>query len=127
MTPAEAPGGIAVQKVFLDAGLQPPEFMISTWSVFLRATLVASGQYVSALPASVLRLNTDTLCELPIALPMPRWPVAIVTLKNRALNPAANLFIECARDATKLLAVIGSSATTKYASSRTSRRRARAL
>jgi DNA-binding transcriptional LysR family regulator len=105
MTPAESPGGTAIQKVFLDAGLQPPEFVFSTWSVFLRATLVSSGQYVSALPASVLRLNTDKLCELPITLPMRRWPVAIVTLKNRALNPAANLFIECAREVTKSSAI----------------------
>jgi DNA-binding transcriptional LysR family regulator len=123
MTPADGPGGTAVHKVFLEAGLQPPPFMISTWSVFLRTTLASSGQYVSALPASVLRLNTDKLCELPITLPMPRWPVAVVTLKNRALNPAANLFIACAREVTKSLANIDS----KIASPRTARRPAKAL
>jgi DNA mismatch endonuclease (patch repair protein) len=47
------------------------------------------------------RLLSTALCELPIALSMPRWPVAIVTLKNRTLNPAATLFIECARAVTK--------------------------
>ena len=101
MTPADSPPGAAMQNAFTEAGLPPPEFTISTFSVLLRTTIVSSGQYVTALPASVLRLNTDKLCELPIELPMPRWPVAIVTLKNRALNPAATLFIECARAVTK--------------------------
>ena len=59
---------------------------------------------MTALPASVLRLNREALRELPIAMPMLRWPVAIVTLKNRALNPAAALFIECAREIAKPLA-----------------------
>jgi DNA-binding transcriptional LysR family regulator len=98
MTPAETPGARAVETVFRDAGLDPPRSIISSFSTFLRCAMVASGQYVSAVPASVLRLNTDKLCEVPIALPMPRWPVAVVTLKNHALNPAALLFIECARE-----------------------------
>jgi DNA-binding transcriptional LysR family regulator len=104
MTSADSPGGAAVQKLFRDAGLPKPEFMISTFSVFLRNTFVSSGRFVTALPASVLRLNTQILRELPIAVPMPRWPVAIVTLKNRELNPAAKLFIECAREAAKSIA-----------------------
>lgn len=104
MTPADSPGGSAVQRLFRDAGLAVPEFMISTWSVFLRNSLVSSGRFVTALPASVLRLNSDVLRELPIAVPMPSWPVAIVTLKNRALNPATRLFIECAREVAKSVA-----------------------
>ena len=104
MTPTDSPGGAAVQRLFRDAGLSIPEFMIQTFSVFLRNALVSSGHFVTALPASVLRLNSEVLRELPIAIPMPSWPVAIVTLKNRALNPAAPLFIECAREVAKSIA-----------------------
>ncbi len=97
----------AIQQVFLDAGLQPPEFVIITYSVSLRTTMVSSGEYVSTLPACVLRLHADTLCELPIALPLPPWWVAIVTSKNRALNPAAGLFIECVREVANSIAPRG--------------------
>jgi DNA-binding transcriptional LysR family regulator len=93
-----------IQEAFLDAGLQPPEFMITTFSAFLRTTMVSSGQYVTVLPQSVLRLHADKLRELRIALSMPRWPVAIVSLKSRALNPAARLFIECAREVANSIA-----------------------
>jgi hypothetical protein len=62
---------------------RPRSFCVSRW--------FCPSSTFRALPASVLRPNTDKLCELPIALPMPRWSVAIVTLKNRTLNPAANL------------------------------------
>ncbi len=113
MTPAESPGGAAVQKLFRDAGLPMPEFMISTFSVFLRNTFVSSGRFVTALPASVLRLNTEILRELPMAVPMPHWPVAIVTLKSRELNPAARLFIECAREIAKSIARQGRVHTTR--------------
>jgi hypothetical protein len=40
---------------------------------------------------------------LPVELPMPQWPVGIVTLKNRTLNPAAQLFIKCAREVAKAM------------------------
>jgi DNA-binding transcriptional LysR family regulator len=36
---------------------------------------------------------------LPIRLPVREWPVAIVTLKDRTLNPVARLFIEHVRAA----------------------------
>jgi DNA-binding transcriptional LysR family regulator len=105
MPPADIPlGGVHVsaliQNAFIEAGLQPPEFGITTFSVFLRTTLVSSGPYVSVLPASVLRLHADKLCELPVALPTLEWPVAIVTLKNLSLNPAVGSFIDCAREVT---------------------------
>lgn len=97
MIPEETPGARAIETVFRDEGLVPPRFIVSAFSSSLRCAMVASGQYVSALLASVLRLHADKLCEVPITLPGP-WPVAVVTLKNHALNPAALLFIECARE-----------------------------
>jgi hypothetical protein len=37
-------------------------------------------------------------------LPFKPWPIGIVTLKNRTLSPAAQLFIECAREVARPLA-----------------------
>jgi len=34
---------------------------------------------------------------LPITLPTREWPVALVTLRDRTLNPVAKLFIEHVR------------------------------
>jgi DNA-binding transcriptional LysR family regulator len=106
MAPVDTPGVAALTKVFADQGLPSPEFSILTYSVFLRSKLASSGRYVTALPASVLRLNTDILREMPISLPLPRWPVAIVTLKDRALNPAVRPFVECAREVAPSLAAV---------------------
>jgi DNA-binding transcriptional LysR family regulator len=103
MPPLEGVAGGAsistpIRQAFADAGLQPPEFAITTFSVFLRTTMVASGEYLSVLPKSVLKLHMDKICELPTDLAMPNWPLAIVTLKSRASNPAVGLFVECAKE-----------------------------
>jgi hypothetical protein len=45
---------------------------------------------------------------LPVDLPFKAWPVGIVTLKNRTLSPAAQLFIECAREVARPLARVRS-------------------
>jgi len=76
-----------------------PNIILTTYSVSLRIALASTGQYVTALPTSVLRLNSKIapLKELPIGLRMPPWPVAAVTPKDRAMNPAVAPFLECAR------------------------------
>jgi hypothetical protein len=40
---------------------------------------------------------------LPVDMPMARLPNGIVTLKNRAVGPVVQLFIDSARDAAKRL------------------------
>ena len=49
-------------------------------------------------PASVLRFPTGSpkLKILPVELPVARVPIGIITLKNRTLNPVAQLFIDTA-------------------------------
>jgi DNA-binding transcriptional LysR family regulator len=74
---------------------------VTTYSIHLRNTLAASARFIAALPASVLRFNNENLRELPIDLPEPPWPVAIVTSKKRASNPIAERFIDFAREVTK--------------------------
>ena len=57
-------------------------------------------------PASLLRFgaNLPRLKVLPVDLPVPPWPVGIMTLKNWTLTPVVQLFIDCAREVVKPLA-----------------------
>ena len=54
---------------------------------------------------SVLQFSKHTATRvLPIELSMARAPVGVVTLKNRAFSPTAQVFIDFAREVAKLLA-----------------------
>jgi DNA-binding transcriptional LysR family regulator len=69
-------------------------------------SLLATGRFVTILPSSALKFPTrrSEFKVLPVELPEIRVPNGIVTLKNRALSPVAQLFIEHARDVAKPLA-----------------------
>jgi DNA-binding transcriptional LysR family regulator len=98
------------RKVVVDAfrarGLDPPKISLETFSVQLRANLLASGRYLTVFPRSMMGLYADqmSLQVLPIKLPRTDWPVVIVTLKNRMLNPVAQLFIKQVRTTMRSLA-----------------------
>src|SRR5262245_21515028 len=101
-----APGEAAVREAFLARGLPPPRVAVKTFSVHLRNFLAVRGPFVAVLPASIPRLNADIgLKMLPIELPSPPRPVVAITLKNRTLSPAVELFLACARDVAKSLAL----------------------
>jgi DNA-binding transcriptional LysR family regulator len=91
-------GEEAIPEAFRSRGLPPPHITLKTFSMHLRLHLLATGRYVSALPASVLRLHRDrfNLKELRIELPENPYAVAIVTLKNRTLSPVVDHFIRSA-------------------------------
>jgi len=99
MTPLDALGDSFVVKAFRTRGLKLPSLVITTFSIHLRNNLVGSGEFITALPGSVLRLyrKRHSLKELPIELSV-QSPVAVVTLRNRTLGPTVQLFIRCARE-----------------------------
>jgi DNA-binding transcriptional LysR family regulator len=105
LPPSDLPGAAAVIAAFRSAGLPMPQ-VVTTPSVPLRNTLIMRGNFISALPASILRLNPDLypVKELPIEVPMAPWPSLLVTLKNRTLSPAVERFIECVREVAKSIA-----------------------
>ena len=74
-----------------------------TLSVHLRTILIATGDFITTLPRSVLHLYADRfgLKALPVEFPARPWPVSIITLKNRTLSPLAEKFIECAYEIAK--------------------------
>jgi DNA-binding transcriptional LysR family regulator len=82
--------------------LKSPSLVITTFSIHLRNNLVAGGNFITALPESVLRIcrKRYALKELPIELAV-RPPVAVATLRNRTLGPVVQSFIDCARDTAK--------------------------
>jgi DNA-binding transcriptional LysR family regulator len=99
MTPLDALGDSFLGGAFRRRGLKLPSLVITTFSVHLRNNLVGSGQFITALPQSVLQIyrSLHALKELPIDLSV-QSPVAIVTLRNRTLSPVVHLFIQCARE-----------------------------
>lgn len=88
-------GKEVIPKAFGLRNLPPPRIALKTSSIHLRLHLLATGRFVSALPASVLRLHKErfNLKELRIELPKMPYAVAIVTLKNRTLSPVVDHFI----------------------------------
>jgi hypothetical protein len=60
---------------------------------------------VVTLPDSVLKFGTNLPPHkvLPVELPVPPWPLGVMTLKNRAISPVAQLFLDSAREVVKPL------------------------
>ena len=81
---------------------------MTTRSILVQSTLLAMGRFLTMLTFTMLRFSARRLSLkiVDVNLPIQRWPVGILTLKNRTPNPAAQLFIECARKLTKPLAKI---------------------
>jgi DNA-binding transcriptional LysR family regulator len=98
-SPLDALGDSFVGHAFRARGLNEPSLLITTYSIHLRNNLVSGGTFITALPASVLRIyrKLHSLKELPIELSV-RPPVAVVTLSHRTPAPTAQSFIQCARD-----------------------------
>jgi DNA-binding transcriptional LysR family regulator len=92
-----------LKQAFESQGLQVPKERVVTSFILMRNHLLASGRYLTVLPESALRYNAKqwALRALPVKLQTTPQPVAIVSLKNRTLSPAVQLFVEHLRGATK--------------------------
>jgi DNA-binding transcriptional LysR family regulator len=104
LPPPDTFPGSATAILFRESGLKMPRTPLTTLSIHLCCRLAATGRFVTLLPSSVVRFSGRDLSlkMLPIKLPpRPAVQVAIVTLKNRTLSPAAEMFIECVRDVSK--------------------------
>jgi DNA-binding transcriptional LysR family regulator len=88
-----------LEEAFTKLNRPMPQVILDTFSHALRTQLLLTGRFVAAIPASTLG-GDDTargLKVLPVALPDKPWPVAMITLKDRTLSPAAQQFVESAR------------------------------
>ena len=100
LPPPDSLSGLVIDAAFHAVGLERPRTAIVAQTVPVRNALIASGRFLSIVPESVLQfpVGDPHLKRLPIDLSMTQRPIAIITLKNRTLNPVAQLFIEGARE-----------------------------
>jgi DNA-binding transcriptional LysR family regulator len=98
----------ALGPVFLEAfracGLDYPRTTVFTVLPEMRLNLLTTGRFLTIVPMSVLTFSKrPEIKALPVELHHARAPIGIVTLKNRTLSPAAQLFVEDAREVAKPL------------------------
>jgi DNA-binding transcriptional LysR family regulator len=102
-------GGL-IMEGFRAQGLEPPLAHVTSYAVTLYLGLLATGSYFTITARSMLRLNAGRLPIKALPVPFRHRPsrIAIVTVRNRTLSPAAELFIKYAREAAKPLSKGGS-------------------
>jgi DNA-binding transcriptional LysR family regulator len=105
LPPVDSPVGILIADVFRAHGLKFPPKGSARGSVHLVCALIANGPCLGIFPGSLLRFGTNLppLKTLPLQLPIEPLPVGIMTVKNRTISPATQLFIDCARELAKPL------------------------
>jgi DNA-binding transcriptional LysR family regulator len=103
--PLNSWNSLRIEEAFRAIGLPMPQVIVDSFSQALRTQLMATGRFVAAVPASTLGAehSDETLRILPLALPDKPWPVAMITLRNRTLSPAAQQFVEVARAVAKAM------------------------
>ncbi len=99
LPPPESLNYRVVAQAFHARGLALPRIVLESYSVHLRHILLPTDRFVTAYAATNVSFTgqSPALRILPVELPAHDWPVAIITLKDRTLSPAAQRFIECTR------------------------------
>jgi DNA-binding transcriptional LysR family regulator len=103
LPPYDSIPGMLIAQFFRAHDVQPPRVRLATLSVQLTVALVASGQYLGLLPASVLHFSARRLSlkVLPMKASAERTAAGIITVKGRTLSPLAERFVRCAQDMTR--------------------------
>jgi DNA-binding transcriptional LysR family regulator len=98
-------GSIAMEA-FRASGLDYPRTTVFVIPTEVRTSLLMTGNYFTILAGFALRFpdRRAAIKVLPIALPLERVQVGVVTLKNRMLNPVVRLFIDAAHEVAKPMA-----------------------
>ncbi len=100
LPPPESVIGAIILEAFRANGLGYPRATVVTDSPYVRLSLLATGRFITVFPASVLSFisRSSGLKVLPVILPTACRPNGIVTLRERALSPVAQVFINSARE-----------------------------
>jgi DNA-binding transcriptional LysR family regulator len=102
----EHPVTSIVASAFRAIGCGAPRVTATAAPGRIRDTLLATGRFLTVVQESALHFGA-TLPQfkvLPVELAIARGTTSILTLKRRALSPAARLFIEYLREAAEPLA-----------------------
>jgi len=99
LPPSESLVSSVAAEAFRASGLDYPRVTVVTLTPETRIGLLATGPFLTIVPASALRFPTTRphLRVLPVELPIARVPNGIFTVKSRTPSPIAKLFIEHAR------------------------------
>ena len=102
----EHPVTSIVASAFHAIGCAAPRVTATAAPGRIRDTLLATGRFLTVVQESALHFgaNLPQLKVLPVELAMARGTTNIITLKKRALSPAAQFFIEYLREAAEPLA-----------------------
>jgi DNA-binding transcriptional LysR family regulator len=104
LPPPDSAVGSFIGEAFRAEGLDPPRAAVVAYAYEVRVSLLATDRYLTILPQSVLRFPTPQLIKmLPVDLSLRRMPIGILTMKGRTLSPAAQLFVDAAREVAKPL------------------------
>ena len=103
LQPRENSFGAFAMDAFRAAGHAPPRITVATTSSNLRGEMLATGRYLTMVPRYwvLLPRRHPSLRVLPVEFPHTRLDVAIITLKNRSLSRATELFIDGVHGLTK--------------------------
>jgi len=97
--------GARCVEAFGACGLDLPKKKVLANSIQVYNGLLATRRFLAMLPDSLLQFSGKRLRikALPIELMVPPRLIGIITLKNRTISRAAQVFIQTARDVTKPL------------------------
>jgi DNA-binding transcriptional LysR family regulator len=105
LPPPDSIMGPQIAAAFRACGLEPPRAQVVSFSLGLHHHLLATGQFITLLPMSVVHFAKHMqLKALPVEAPKIARPTGIIRLKNRTLSPLAQIFIDCAREVATPLA-----------------------
>jgi DNA-binding transcriptional LysR family regulator len=98
--------GSIVRDIFGSRGLPCPRASVVSHDLEMTMDLLRTGRYLAIHAESMLGFSGKhpLIRKLPVELPSVTGPLGILTLKDRALSPAAQLFIDCAREVARPLA-----------------------
>lgn len=98
--------GSFLGEAFRAQGLDFPRAAVVAFAYEVRVSLLATNRYLTILPESALWFPTihPRIKMVPVELSLRPMPIGIITLNNRTLSPAAQLFIDSAREVAKPLA-----------------------
>jgi DNA-binding transcriptional LysR family regulator len=100
LAPPDTTNYRVITEAYRALGLAAPRIGLKTLSTHLRANLVGSGKFIAPFPNTVFTFYAKrfSLKALPVALPVWPWPVVVLTLKNRTLNPVVQSLLSHLRN-----------------------------
>jgi len=99
LSPPDSFFGRIVVELFQRKKLPLPRNTVTTTSIFMRLNLMATGQFLSVLPTTILkhRSNQAWLRALKVDLGDSTGPIAAITVKGRHGGGALKLFLDTSR------------------------------